>query len=320
MIAKRDDYVHQRFDRRRGLSIELMNQVCNRSGRGLILYVTSAELVLDDLSILDEKNRVIYDTVKPGAHFHTYVDILALSISNSLPKINNRNKIPHFMKSKFSWLDGIDYEWTDTIPLKYDVCPIAGLSPDIADLVKRVGVSIGGDNNALKISSIFRTVTSDFKFPDTITAEAIYNELTSPGIAGNVRRMTDVLIAMGAETSKASIVATSLNNLISKFVFLKKTSSFSTRDQIIGHLDLSRNRYSELVSVPNFNNDSITRTLETLGFLLIVLNGGRHIDGYTKKISLMVDGSKFTAIINSLKSKFASRIVFDGYPARFIRN
>jgi very-short-patch-repair endonuclease len=262
---ERPDTVCLLWSRRTTDDVTYMNQVCNDTGRRLVIFS------LHGLPY-DIETTLYYgsDFSIEAGNFDTAVQEISLRI----PKLRNR-RLRDYMTERFEWLSMVEYEWLDPIPRKYTVCPIAGQDPEIEDLINRIGISVGGDANALKLGSVFRGVKDNF-FPTTINDDEIFHEITRPGVAGDLEATKDVLIAMGAREERAMSVAIQVSKIVDRFVFLNKISSYSSQDGIIGNLDLSKDRYRELVKINDFGDYGLQSTLMSIGFLMIVLDGGRR--------------------------------------------
>jgi hypothetical protein len=290
------------FDYRlKGVSIAEANSVINSTGRRLCVMSTD---LID--GIFDEV------LVARGVSTSDEYDAVAKVLSPKFNKTSNKKILP-YMDIEFDWLKHFDYDWGEVIPIKegMDIVPIAGLDPVIEDMIKRVGMSIGGDTNALKMHTIFGKLKDKF-FPATVTDAEIFREITKPGIAGDINRMTDVLMAMGAEESRAFTAAEQMEKLITKFVFLSKTSTYSTRDGVIGHMDLSRENYERMVTVPDLADANFVRVLESIGFLMIVMDGGRvNLDDPIREIRIYIDGVNWVKARLAVQGRFKSDILIN---------
>jgi hypothetical protein len=268
------------------------NVECALSGRGLCVFTPlsnegDADILLNFEDIL------------------TNMDEAVNWISNSLPALKGL-KAPRLMDREFDWLASFEYQLGEELVEsdQYPDCPVAGLDPIVRKLFKIFGTSVSGDINAVKTSKIFRDVTSDPKWPSVITDDEIFREVTKPGVAGDIHRMTLTLVAMGADPQKASRAAIKMERLVSKFVFVNKTDSYSSLDDIISQIQLSRKVYAESVTVPPFPNVLLRQVLESIGFLGIVTRPG----GVYHKMRILVDGSEWMKTEKVLKGRFGENI------------
>jgi hypothetical protein len=158
--------------------------------------------------------------------------------------------VKNYMIEKFSWLTGVvllpGEEVAEVIPIN----PVAGLHPTMARMVRQIGVSSAGDEVALKVNRILGDVT-DNKFPRDIRPETIFNVLTTSGIGTDLEMVANILMGMGAEPARAMKAASRIIVELNNFNFLDATKGYSTEDQIIGHLNLTRARYQELIAFEN---------------------------------------------------------------------
>jgi hypothetical protein len=265
----RDDCVMLVWDRRSCDDVAYMSEIAGSVGRQLVIlhsHPIDAGVVL--------RPGINYEL--PSSESEVYN--CAMTISGLIPKLGGR-KLPDHFTNKFAWMRDIEYEWGDPVEYRNDsyakYCPIAGQDPEIEDIIKRVGVSASGDTNQLKYGSIFGKLKDKF-FPQTISDDEIYHQVSKIGVAGDIENTNDVLIAMGADPSRAMAVALELKNLMSRYVFLQKVSSYSTRDGIVGNLDLRKQSYVRLVSVPEIGAHGLGHVLQSIGFLMVLLDGGKQ--------------------------------------------
>jgi hypothetical protein len=221
-------------------------------------------------------------------------------IKKWLPKLASNEVLPHYSDQEFAWLRGVDYDWGDDVEEVLPICPIQRLDPKIERMVRQIGTSIGGDNNALKTNSLFAAITGDRKFPKTVSDEEIFHELTRPGVLGNQPLMEKALVALGADPGRVAAVVQKFSGIVDMFIFVKKTSSYSTRDGILGLLDLSQRRYSELVSMPPIADNSLLKAYQSVMFLAMVIEGTRP-DGTVRHAKLRLDGARWAAMVESVK-------------------
>jgi hypothetical protein len=233
----------------------------------------------------------------------------ALFISKQAPSLKGK-KIPRYMEREFSWISPIEYEFGEEIDYVHPVCPVSGLDYPIEEMIRRLGTSIGGDNNSIKLNRLFGDVTSDPYFPKTITDAEIFSEVTKPGIAGDVDRMTLALEAMGAAPNKARKAAAKMNSLVTKFVFVQKTQTYSTTDSILGFVNLTRKRYDEVVQVSGSIADSMmVRTVQTLGALVTLMGGSLdETHPVLRSVKLLVRGVDVGKMMNIVRGRFARKM------------
>jgi hypothetical protein len=211
----------------------------------------------------------------------------------------------------FPWLDSFTVFWGDVVPRVLDVCPVAAMSWDVRDLIMRIGVSSNQDDNNARIVSVFRRL-KDGKFPSVFTDEMIYKAVTAPDVLGKRNVMIDSLVSMGAETHRAVEAVDALSSLIERFAFSDVVSTYSTQDNIIGYMDLSLASHDRTVSSPIFSDRSITTVLRSLGILSILTRAYRR-QGYPLPVhaTILTDGRRFKATLNSLRARFKRRVSFD---------
>lgn len=145
------------------------------------------------------------------------------------------------------WFDGI-YLLPIIITTKaQEVCPVAGLDDVISDLIKHIGCSGEADFDTFNLSTQLNRITSQKFFPKDITVEKLYNILNDP-IFDNADDVTHLFVSLGSSIDIAASVATEIMSTLLTFKFKNTVKTYSTRDQIIGHMDLSLNNIKRLIN------------------------------------------------------------------------
>jgi hypothetical protein len=243
---------------------KVLNDAVNDGGNVLILinapvetfdyYVHADRIVKGDKSmVFDDIQRVV----------------------NILPKASN--PIDTYVHNEFKWLIPFKFEYgeelaQDRIPL----APVAGVSEDMKVLMKTYGVSGSGDEFSFRIMRTITKLIADPSFPNDIRVETIFDTITKPSIIEDPTNIILVLVTMGADSQAASAVATEIHRLARDFTSVRRTSSYSTADQVIGILDLSYQTYKEVVNdrLEDFLviSPSTIRALRSVGLIMSIVD------------------------------------------------
>jgi hypothetical protein len=293
--------------------------------RGDVVPFTYADYVRDmiaqslevDESVLDRAREVITDGGKipllfstearsPGALYvqggrrgpwkfgqGTYDTIATLrsAIYSSIPHVSS-DWVRDRMEEEFGWLRGVKMVDQGVIPYTLPVCPIAGLSLGLKDMVRRVGVSSEGDQNAVRINKLLIELARDPLFPSHLRTETVFEIIANPSIANDPLRVAMVLQAMGAAKTVSLKIAREMHQVASNFSFINRTQSYSTADQIIGLLDLGLANYNRLTSVDALDDPTFEQVLRSLALLKIVCEPDNLPRRFVK---VMINGDGLTA-------------------------
>jgi hypothetical protein len=224
----------------------------------------------------------------PFEHFH------------SLFAHHPERTIKDSMTEQYKWQRFFFIEREEEVPYRHPVCPIAGLSDWPREVIQRVGISTAQDDLSMVVDKLATDIAKDARVPRDITSEVIFNVLKAPVVRGDVRLVGNILVAMGVSPSDASKFAAKIMTTINDFVFFQKAASYSTRDMIIGHLDLTTSNYDRLVQVPNLMLPKIEAFLR--GYtLLYMLN---HPSREFLKCRVRLFGDRFLPSLKEIMGEF----------------
>jgi hypothetical protein len=186
------------------------------------------------------------------------------------------NPIKGYMDETFPWLKafifryGADLSMSENTP----VCPVAGLSEDLKLLMTTYGASGKGDDFSFQVNRLLTRVTHDPYFPRDIRVETMFDYITKPAILESPDNIREALMAMGARQGDAESVARGIYSIADEFTLIRKTSSYSTTDQVIGHLDLSQANYARVVKFNGYSGmtDALKRVLMSLGMIASIID------------------------------------------------
>jgi hypothetical protein len=230
------------------------NEVAAKSNKRIILFGPEGDVVVSGEN----------PWVMNGA-FYSDKRLIRREIIDSVETVGP--PLPNFFEEEYGWLRGIyflDGEGIDDVIAR---CPIAGIDPGLANKVKKVGISSGSDEMAIKINKLLLELSRDPKFPSDLRTETIFDIISAPSVATDPFKVANVLTAMGADKSTSAKIAMQITNLTKSFTFINRTNSYSTADQIIGHMDLSFKNYNRLVSVDAVDDLQFEQVLSSLAFL-----------------------------------------------------
>jgi hypothetical protein len=224
------------------------------------------------------------------------------------------NPMKDYMAEKFAWLRPFRFEYTDEIDEILPYAPVAGVSEDLAQLMKSVGVSGRGDEFAYRVNQALLSLTRDPLFPNDLRSETIFGFITKPGIIDSQVNIQASLVGMGAREEDASEIAATIYRIASDFTMVRKTSQYSTSDQIIGHLDLSAENYDRLVDFPETLaiNPSLSKTLKSLAIIAVVIAPPWDAEGKLqprRKVKITYDQHFFSEMETSLNPHFIPPIL-----------
>jgi hypothetical protein len=169
---------------------------------------------------------------------------------------------------KYAWQSGLFFEYVgERLPDKHDIIPVVGLSADIQAKMKVTGISSAGDDNAIVITNLAASLIRDRQLPNDITAEKLITLLTNPAIMSDPKNITNALVAMGASGDSATRFASDFFSATTKYLMLNSINSFSTRDQIIGHMDLRQKVYEKLVEFGPLDHAKLSDYLSGMAVL-----------------------------------------------------
>jgi hypothetical protein len=212
---------------------------------GNLYYINMPEVLIKD-SIENNNNIKFLDTLKK------------LDTGEAMLKMAKGKTVVDISQA-FPWLNAVI--WTDGEVLKprsYNCTPFPLLDDKSQELTKILGFST--DRSSYEISgSVFinKLKFNDPHFPRHLQPEAIFAYITQPSIIYDVSRITDALIAMGAEPSKAQQVATEVGMESKSFAFRQNANGYSLNDSFLPNLSNTfdtHKRVVDLFALPE-NND-----------------------------------------------------------------
>jgi hypothetical protein len=240
--------------------IERANRIVNESGKSLIVYSLS----------LDSELSVEGDTFPLKMGGVTFNDFQTLRSAILIRVKRSKSFLKNSMDSEFKWLEAIKFRYGDEIPVRLSFNPVAGLSPGLGLMMRQIGVSSVADSQALRLNKALLTLARDPLFPADLRVETVFEILSSPIISSSESNITNALIVMGASSEAAGQIAQNFSNISGDVTFLRKTQSYSTADQIIGHMDLSVINYDRLVSIDLLQNTKFSSVIRALGALYVL--------------------------------------------------
>jgi hypothetical protein len=206
-----------------------MLEVVTRSGRRLVI-LSKRKLVDDAMNMYKED----------AATVASFIDAI---------KGGSANLVPRMIEDEYRWLRPFAIKWdkpVDFVIPEEKAFPLAGMDPNIEQMMRRIGISSQGDDLAVAANRLLSEIVADRKFPRDLTAEKIFSIISRPDISRDITHISAALRAMGASTSAAASVAEKFARISAQFTFLDRTSSYSTRDKVMGHLDLSISNYRRI--------------------------------------------------------------------------
>jgi len=210
-----------------------------------------------------------------------------------------------YINEALPWLDGIRIEWLDPIAPKLSNCPIVGLDPWLATIVKTFGVCGKKGLSGANLNNIFGILRRDPEFPAYLRPETIAEVVSRPDILYNPEVLADVLVKMGAKPEDAYQLVTKIQEHVDEFLFMNNSKTFSMNDALGSWLDTSKSQMFRLVEVPPIDADPMTeRMLYHLGLCLIYcIPYGSPI----RKVRIRADMNKLVQIRRFLSKYFYDR-------------
>jgi hypothetical protein len=233
--------------------IKMVRAVCSRSGKNVVI---SSVFKLDVNSIPVSINKGNGTYLYDGDEYE-----VKLFMSRLVKGLATKSVIPDTFRRKFSWLKGIHVTDGEEVPYKMRYAPVAGTDKDLADMIRRVGVSSRGDLLQLRLNKELITLVSDREFPSDIRSETIVDMISDPRIMSDTNLIASVLMAMGADSAKAMALAIEVFKVTSRFQFSTTRSGYSTRDAIVGFADLSQTNLHRLMTFDKSVPDERTTTV-----------------------------------------------------------
>jgi hypothetical protein len=270
------------------------NKIVNRSGKILLIFSTSTHFADSPVITLGQDGNYRVNG------FTT--DSLSVLREHIYSEINvfSTNFVKDYMEDEFGWLRGIVIDEREDVDFRHPVCPVAGLSSGVANMMRQIGISSEGDQLAVRINKLLLMLAQDPKFPSDLRSETIFEIVSQPSIAFNHERVALVLLSMGASKEHAMLIASEISNISNNFAFVNKTQSYSTADQIIGHMDLSMVNYERLVSVDAIDDLMFSKVLRTLGMLHILTQPTNLL---RRKVHISIDGDGLFSIKNKIMGR-----------------
>jgi hypothetical protein len=161
--------------------------------------------------------------------------------------------VPNLIWRKYSWLRFLQPSWGSTLPMTQPLGAIATHDWNTERIETQIGISSAGDSIQARISKeILRIVSSDPKFPRDIRPDVIVEFLRNPAVISDGTRVIDVLVAMGAKSSDAAKLATSLEEVLENQMFANAVSGYSVTDSLYGNMDTSIRNIARFVEKTDF--------------------------------------------------------------------
>jgi hypothetical protein len=204
------------------------------------------------------------------------------------------------MYHKYSWQNGFFFEFTDLgseLEKEYSNSPISGTSEEIDRVMNQIGMSTANDDLILKITRLNAMLSKDPTLPRDITAESLLGVLSNPVFKNDPLLAAEVLVAVGMSDENASKFSAQLQSLSSDFIFMDQTDSFSTKDMIIGLMDMRKINQEKYVSVFDWADNKLHDTLTGMGFLAMLLNSKNGI----KKCAVRFHGNRMKEMIKRIQ-------------------
>jgi hypothetical protein len=285
-VACKYSSVHGLPDIEQDVIFETLNNAVTSGGNVLILI----NAPVDTFDFYVHSDRVV--TNGRSMNFSNIQQVV-----NIMPKANK--PIRTYMHDEFNWLIPFKFEYGDELPQKrVPEAPVAGVSEDMKILMKTYGVSGSGDEFSFRIMRTITKLIADPNFPNDIRVETIFDTITKPSIIEDPTNIILVLVNMGADSQAATAVASEVHKLARDFTSVRRTSSYSTSDQVIGILDLSYQTYNDVVedSLEDFIiiSPSAIRALRSVGLIMSIIDSPYNgiLDAMPRrKVKIRVDRS-----------------------------
>jgi hypothetical protein len=267
-----------------------MNEVANTSGKMLVV-IGGHHTTL---------GSVMHLTIGPDRWEMDGKRVNYAKLVRTFRGLNRRSDVvKDYFTEKFRWLNPVMVEYTDIVPIRLDMpfAPIAGISPPIEDIIRRIGISGGGDDTIVRLSREITRLLADKFFPSDIRLETIMELIMRPKIAESSKHIRWVLEAMGASAEMALSVAANVHKLILNFIRTSAPLVYSTQDQIIGLIDTSLASVTRVVNIRStfLENNPFHNAIRTMGFIASMIAPTRYNDGTLRprnKIEVGIYGKK----------------------------
>jgi hypothetical protein len=259
----------------------------NLMGKTLVTIVKEgADIILGSEEELRDASDSLSKIIIPNNIWDIPQEEFENYISDIIPHSNEVFK--NYIYEKYSWQKPLYFEYVDEeIPYLHEDVPICGVSPDIVDLMRRVGISSRGDESIIRLTKMAAQLVHSSHMPPDITSEVLVSLLSNPAISSSPDNIMNALISMGASTSEAASFAINFYEVVSKYLMVSTSRSFSTQDQIIGYLNLTYASIKRIVDFSPLSNPSLERYLTGLAVLYALINP--HT---LTKVRVMVKGSE----------------------------
>jgi hypothetical protein len=219
----------------------------------------------------------------------TNIDTLDIRELTALFPVKPIDVLASPLRERYSWQHSFYFEYGELVDPVMRQCPIAGLDPEIQDIMVRIGVSSESDSTTTALIKILERLSARSGAPADITVEVLFSLLSNPRILHDVSSLHQVLLAIGADPIESVNIARDAATLIKNYTFLSKTEGYSTRDMITGHLDLAKERVDKLVTLVDLADPLFNDFFRGMGMLYLLLNQRGEI----RHVKLRVNGTKF---------------------------
>jgi hypothetical protein len=211
---------------------------------GHLSYMNFSESMMEK-AITSAKRLMLIESAARGENMHMYID-------------NMSKPVKDFVSAEFGWMKHMVIDDRKELEDALPMCPMAGLSDDLKNMVKKVGISTSHDRYRVFSTVLNTYFRKDRKFPRHVRSEDVVPVLAKPEILADPVAINDILIGIGLDSAIAAQAAT---EIVSNHEFLITTDSLiSFRDPVINLLDFSIGNYSR-VTTPVMLGDKVLNSI-----------------------------------------------------------
>jgi hypothetical protein len=185
-----------------------------------------------------------------------------------------------YMAEVFSWRSVVRFVQLDeTIDRVHPCAHMVGLDPQLRNILMRYGISVDSSSERMDSRRIFAPLFEDPHFNRNITVDYLIQVFSDPTILSSTDNIVDVLLAMGAELSKATLVAGNIRGSLHTFYINSAMAGFSVNDSFLREIDFSLGNITRCVDEPMVIDAQVVRILRLAAFIWGILQpvNGRRV-------------------------------------------
>jgi len=180
--------------------------------------------------------------------------------------------IPNVIFAKFNYLRFIKIKEGSVLNNwhNHTISPLGALDPELMSMILAYGVGSFKSVYDINPNTLLSALQRDKYFRRDLRPEQIFAYLCHPNVIRSTERITQALLAMGAEAAIAASIAAQFDSATRAFTFRQNALSFSLYDQLIPLFSLDYENHLRVVKVQDRIDSHYTNVLLEIGFLYSV--------------------------------------------------